>query len=70
MSASELLATVLDRPEDDTPRLVYADWLEEHDDQPRAEFIRTQCELERLSPGDPRYPALEQRADDLLIQHE
>lgn len=41
-----LLAAVRAHPHDDTPRLVYADWLEEYGDQPaRAEFIRVQCEL-------------------------
>src|SRR5262245_35816935 len=33
---------------DDTPRLIYADWLEEHGDPDRAEFIRVQCELEAI----------------------
>lgn len=28
--ADALLAAVRDRPEDDTPRLVYADWLDDH----------------------------------------
>jgi uncharacterized protein (TIGR02996 family) len=41
------LQTIVDNPDDDTPRLIYADWLEEHGD-PRAEFIRVQCELARL----------------------
>jgi uncharacterized protein (TIGR02996 family) len=40
-------------PDEDTPRLVYADWLQEHGDEPRAEFIRVQCALERL-PHDRR----------------
>src|SRR5207247_2362789 len=30
-------------PEDNTPRLVLADWLEENGDPDRAEFIRLQC---------------------------
>ena len=34
-------------PDDDAPRLVYADWLEEHGDAEYAEFIRVQCELAR-----------------------
>jgi len=34
---------------DDTPRLVLADWLDEHDDPARAQFIRIQCELARPS---------------------
>jgi uncharacterized protein (TIGR02996 family) len=38
-----LLAVILANPDDDTPRLVYADWLQEHGDEDRAEFIRFQC---------------------------
>ena len=34
-----------ERPEDDTPRLVLADFLEDHGDHDRAEFIRLQCRL-------------------------
>jgi uncharacterized protein (TIGR02996 family) len=37
-----LLATVLDNPGDDTPRLVLADWLEENGQAERARFIRAQ----------------------------
>lgn len=43
--ADPLLATILAHPEDDLPRLVYADWLEERGEHERAEFIRVQCEL-------------------------
>ena len=32
-------------PADDAPRLVYADWLDDHGQPERAEFIRVQCEL-------------------------
>jgi uncharacterized protein (TIGR02996 family) len=42
-----LLAAVRAEPDDDTPRLVLADWLDEHGDCARAEFIRVQCELAR-----------------------
>ncbi len=38
------LASINERPYDDGPRLVYADWLEEHGD-PRAELYRLQCML-------------------------
>jgi uncharacterized protein (TIGR02996 family) len=34
-----------ERPEDDTPRLVLADFLEDHGNHDRAEFIRLQCRL-------------------------
>lgn len=37
-----LLAAVAAAPDDDVPRLVYADWLDEHDRPERAEFIRLQ----------------------------
>src|SRR5262249_53518778 len=40
--------SILDRPDDDGPRLVYADWLEEEGDADRAELIRLQC-----GSGDP-----------------
>lgn len=35
-----LLASILANPQDDTPRLVYADWMEEHGEVERAEFVR------------------------------
>ncbi len=56
MTADELalLRGVEAAPDDDLPRLVYADWLDEHGRHARAEFIRVQCELasiERRLPG-------------------
>jgi uncharacterized protein (TIGR02996 family) len=36
------LATILERPDDDGPRMVYADWLEENGRTEQAEFIRLQ----------------------------
>jgi uncharacterized protein (TIGR02996 family) len=42
-----LLAAVCEHPDDDTPRLVFADWLDEHGEPDRAEFIRVQVELAR-----------------------
>lgn len=40
-------------PDDDLPRLVLADWLQEHDHAKRAEWIRIQCELAALNPHAP-----------------
>ena len=40
-----LLEDARERPEDDTPRLVLADYLEDHGDAERSEFIRLQCQL-------------------------
>jgi uncharacterized protein (TIGR02996 family) len=49
-----LLADVCEHPEDDTPRLVYADWLEEHGGQrERAEAIRLGVRRRRLDDLDP-----------------
>ena len=44
-----LLAAILAEPDEDTPRLVYADWLEENGEPERAEFIRIQHRLPGLS---------------------
>lgn len=49
-----LLRTIIKNPADDTARLVYADWLDEHGRAERAEFIRVQCELERCDVCSPR----------------
>ena len=42
---AHLLTAIADAPDDDTPRLVYADWLDEHNQPERAEFIRLQIGL-------------------------
>lgn len=41
------LKAILDDPDDDAPRLLMADWLEERGDL-RGEFIRVQCRLHHL----------------------
>jgi uncharacterized protein (TIGR02996 family) len=56
-----LLATIFDQPEEDAPRLVYADWLQEHDETEHAEFIRVQCEHVRTDFGSPERDACEAR---------
>lgn len=48
-----LLAAVCERPDDDTPRLVYADWCDDHGDAEYARFIRAQVELARVPEWDP-----------------
>lgn len=42
---TELLNAILSDPDDDAPRLIYADWLQENGEEEYAEFIRIQCEL-------------------------
>ncbi len=43
-----LIRSVVASPDDDTPRLVYADWLDEHGRADRARLIRVQCQSEVL----------------------
>jgi uncharacterized protein (TIGR02996 family) len=45
-----LYRAVLARPEEDTPRLAYADEVEERGDQERAEFVRLACACEKYYP--------------------
>src|SRR5262245_35601142 len=69
MTAGEaLFRAVTENPDEDTPRLVYADWLQENGDTDRAEFIRLQVEAAQLPEGDGH--RLEARADKLLALHE
>jgi uncharacterized protein (TIGR02996 family) len=42
------IRAIVENPFDDAPRLIFADWLEEHGDAARAEFIRVQCEVARM----------------------
>src|SRR4051812_42577131 len=69
MNDAAFLAEVLAAPEDDAPRLVYADWLEEQGRAERGELIRVQCELARLDEDDPRRDGLEDRERELLRAH-
>lgn len=54
------LGAIREAPDDDTPRLVYADWLDEAGGDPaHAELIRLQCRLathERVSVDEVRLP--------------
>ncbi|MCC6418429.1 MAG: TIGR02996 domain-containing protein [Gemmataceae bacterium] len=64
-----LLQGIFAAPDDDGPRLIYADWLEENGWPGWACLIRVQCELARLPGRDPRRPALEAREAELLRDH-
>jgi uncharacterized protein (TIGR02996 family) len=63
------LQAIVEAPDDDTPRLVFADWLDEHGNS-RGEFIRVQCRLASAGPDDPRRPGLEVLERRLLEQHQ
>src|SRR5687767_2532946 len=61
---------IRDDPADDGPRLIYADWLDEHGRRDRDEFIRLQCALDRLSDTDPARAELRERERLLLETNE
>ncbi|QJW93441.1 TIGR02996 domain-containing protein [Frigoriglobus tundricola] len=72
-----LLGAIVAHPDEDAPRLAYADWLDEFHPapvagmNPRAELIRTQIELARRCDYDTSTSttALRDRAERLLHEH-
>src|SRR5262249_31003370 len=67
------LADILAHPEDDGPRLVYADWLTDHGqgetERARGEFIHLQCRMAGLEEDSPERLDLQPRERDLLADH-
>jgi uncharacterized protein (TIGR02996 family) len=63
------IQAICEAPGDDAPRLIYADWLEEHGQADRAEFIRVQCWLARLTELEAEHSVLAARAEGLLRGH-
>src|SRR3954447_5606631 len=57
--ADPFLAAITARPDDDLPRLIFADWLDEHGHADRAEFIRLQCAAVQSPPTRRRAAELE-----------
>src|SRR5262245_17112655 len=62
-----LSAAILADPDDDRPRLVYADWLEQHGQFDRARLIRVQIETARL-PDDTEPPTALQVEEEQLLE--
>jgi len=67
-SDAAFLAAIRDAPDDDTARLVYADWLAERDD-PRGELLHAQVALAGLDPADAAYLDLADRECRWLAAH-
>jgi uncharacterized protein (TIGR02996 family) len=63
------LRDILEFSGDDTPRLVFADWLEERGD-PRGTFIRLQCQRANMTPHDPGFKELLAQESALFKQYE
>lgn len=62
-----LYRAILANPAEDTPRLAYADWLEENGRPEEAEFIRIHCSLDNGTPHDPASPELVDREEELRL---
>jgi uncharacterized protein (TIGR02996 family) len=67
--AEAFLSDIADNPADDTPRLIYADWLADQGEPERGELIRVQCRRARLPVDDPEQGSLAARESELLEQH-
>jgi uncharacterized protein (TIGR02996 family) len=67
--ARGFLEAIVAQPADDTPRLIFADWLQEHGAEARAELIRVQVERSRLPAWDARQVPLRLREQALLKKH-
>jgi uncharacterized protein (TIGR02996 family) len=63
------LEAIREAPQDDTPRLVYADWLDDQGEHERAEFIRVQCELAQMAVFNDYRRELQGRQRQLLARH-
>src|SRR5262245_57537404 len=55
MSEKAFLEAIIQNPDDDVPRLIFADWLDEHGQSNRAEFVRLQIRLAQTPEYDPFY---------------
>jgi uncharacterized protein (TIGR02996 family) len=60
------LRTICANPEDDTVRLVYADWLDENGDPERAEFIRVSIQWACAPHPSERWILLRDRVTELV----
>jgi uncharacterized protein (TIGR02996 family) len=70
---SGFVDAILANPEDDSERLIFADWLEEQDDptlMARGELIRLQCGLDHWVPDLDRRLAWQAREQQLLAQYQ
>ncbi len=64
------LSAIIDRPDDDLLRLVFADWLEDRGDPGRAEFIRLQIEHAAAEPHSDGWAVRDLRIRELLREHD
>jgi uncharacterized protein (TIGR02996 family) len=63
-----LRGAIIEQPDDDTLRLVYADWLDEHGEPERAAFVRAQVWAAQAEPFSPEARKHTATAKQLLDQ--
>jgi uncharacterized protein (TIGR02996 family) len=68
MIERRLLDEVLAHPDEDIPRLVYADWWKTQGD-PRGDFVAGQCRLATLDELHPDWPGLYVSTERALLRH-
>lgn len=67
---SGFIEAIVSEPDEDSHRLIYADWLDENGNPERAELIRVQCELATLEEDSMHRRQLAFRSRELLDQHQ
>lgn len=65
---AEFLNAIAAEPHERTLRLVYADWLDEHDDRARAELVRVEEEMRQTPVFADRFWELKPRRNELRTQ--
>src|SRR5262245_11170837 len=63
------LTAIRENPDDDTPRLAYADFLQENGESEESEFIRAQLQQSQLTADNDRHSTLDARELRLLGAH-
>lgn len=64
-----LLAAIFANPDEDMPRLMFADWLQENGAHDRGQFVRLQVEGAHAEPFSPQAREFEAAAQKLLDRH-
>src|SRR5262245_52495484 len=64
-----LLGAIVAHPDDDTARLVYADWLQENGDEEQATFIRDSIKLALMKPKGKTWRTLLEELRDTLAEY-
>ena len=69
-SEASFQRAILASPNNFTPRLVYADWLDEHDRSIESQLLRLEAELHTYPIDDPRRASLRSRVWDLQREYD